>query len=324
MADSFASGKTKAVLPTFGSYVDTWNQPVNADMSTIDAALSGTTSINVASILSSSPFVNITFSEFNATANPTPWTQPNAGQNLRINLIGVLTFGITVYLQRIPGFWIFSNNTAGSFPITVSTTASSGTSVIIPQGYSSVLFSDGTNVIWADQGNLIANSSQEIPPGAIMSFGMIAVPFGWIACNGAAVSRTAYAGLFAAIGTVWGTGDGSTTFNVPNFLGSFLRGWNGTASGLDANRAFGSFQADAYLNHTHTATSTDAGHTHNILNTGPNANGGGAGWLVNPQADTGLKTLTGTANITTTVNASTTGDTETRPDNFAVQYCIKT
>ena len=322
MVDSFASGKTKAVEPSFGSYVDTWNIPCNSNFGTFDAAFSGTTSINVASISASSPFVNITFSEFNATANPTPWTQPNAGQNLRINLSGVLSFGITIYLQQIPGFWIFSNNTAGSFPITVSTTASSGTSVTIPQGYSSVLFSDGTNVIWADQGNTVANTVA-FPSGAIVPFGMTAVPNGWLVCGGQAVSRTTYSSLFAAIGTTWGTGDGSTTFNVPNFQGTFLRGWNSGATGYDPSRTFASYQPDTYLNHTHAATSTDAGHTHPFIYSGPNANGGGDGWLVNTGYNATINTKTGTANVTTTISDSTTGGTETTPKNYAVQYCIK-
>jgi len=317
MADSFASGKTKAVLPTFGSYVDTWNQPVNADMSTIDAALSGTTSINVASILATSPFVNITFSEFNATANPTPWTQPNAGQNLRINLSGVLNFGITVYLQQIPGFWIFSNNTAGSFPITVSTTASSGTSVIIPQGYSSVLFSDGTNVIWADQGNVIANVPSAIPPGTINPYGGASIPAGWLFCNGAAYSRATYANLFAAIGTIWGAGDGSTTFNVPNFTGQFLRGADGI------NTTLGGFQINQFGTHTHTVT--DPGHRHTPANggqflyiggtpnTGPTYYAGGSG-----------DNIGFTSTNTTGITIASTGASETRPDNYGVNYMIKT
>ena len=50
------------------------------------------------------------------------------------------------------------------------------------------------------------------------------IPVGWLHCHGQAVSRTVYAALFAAIGTVYGSGDGSTTFNVPDFRGSFLRG----------------------------------------------------------------------------------------------------
>lgn len=50
------------------------------------------------------------------------------------------------------------------------------------------------------------------------------VPTGYLACNGQAVSRTVYANLFAIFGTTFGTGDGSTTFNLPDFNGKFLRG----------------------------------------------------------------------------------------------------
>ena len=55
------------------------------------------------------------------------------------------------------------------------------------------------------------------PTGAMMLFGGAAAPDGWLLCNGAAVSRTTYAALFAAIGTAYGAGDGSTTFNVPDY-----------------------------------------------------------------------------------------------------------
>jgi microcystin-dependent protein len=323
MPNAFADGKTKLVEPSYGSYVDSWNEPCNSNFGVTDASVSGTTTINVASIPISTPFVTLVFQNFDTS--PTPWQVPLAGQNLRIALTNTLAFNIIVYIPaNTPGMWIIDNRTNGAFTVTVKTNATGSVGINPPQGYMSYVFCDGTNVYWADQGNVVANVPSGIPSGAIMPFAMTTVPAGWLACNGAGVSRTTYANLFAAIGTVWGTGDGSTTFNVPNFLGSFLRGWNGTASGLDANRAFGSFQADAYLNHTHTATSTDAGHVHKIKNTGPNANGGGGGWLLNPDQITNVQTELGYAIITTTVNASTTGDTETRPDNFAVQYCIKT
>lgn len=59
-----------------------------------------------------------------------------------------------------------------------------------------------------------------VPAGCIAHFHT--VPDGWLLCNGAAVSRTTYANLFAVIGTKYGTGDGSTTFNLPNLAGRFL------------------------------------------------------------------------------------------------------
>lgn len=63
------------------------------------------------------------------------------------------------------------------------------------------------------------DTSGLIPAGVFMPYGGTNTPDGWIACTGGAVSRTTYARLFNAIGTIWGTGDGSTTFNVPDMAG---------------------------------------------------------------------------------------------------------
>jgi len=79
------------------------------------------------------------------------------------------------------------------------------------------------------------------PAGMISSFCASTAPTGWLQCNGAAVSRTTYSDLFAAIGTVYGSGDASTTFNVPEMRGEFLRAWD-NARGVDSGRAIGSFQ----------------------------------------------------------------------------------
>ncbi|WZL14749.1 hypothetical protein [Vibrio phage vB_VpaM_XM1] len=72
----------------------------------------------------------------------------------------------------------------------------------------------------------------------------------YIKANGAAVSRTAYADLFAKVGTFWGPGDGSTTFNVPDLRGEFIRTWD-DGRGVDSGRSFGTFQADEFKSHTH-------------------------------------------------------------------------
>ncbi len=79
-----------------------------------------------------------------------------------------------------------------------------------------------------------------VPAGVVFPFaGAGSVPTGFLLCNGQAVSRTTYADLFAVIGTLYGVGDGSTTFNVPDFRGKFLRGY------LDQNSAaIGMLQAE--------------------------------------------------------------------------------
>lgn len=62
------------------------------------------------------------------------------------------------------------------------------------------------------------------PPGSMIAFAGKAIPEGWLLCNGALVSRKTYAKLFAAIGTAWGAGDGSTTFKLPDADGRVMQG----------------------------------------------------------------------------------------------------
>lgn len=84
--------------------------------------------------------------------------------------------------------------------------------------------------------------NQAAPAGAVQHFAMSTAPNGWLAANGAAVSRTTYANLFTAIGTTFGAGDGSTTFNLPDLRGEFMRGWD-SGRGVNPTRAFGSGEA---------------------------------------------------------------------------------
>lgn len=89
-----------------------------------------------------------------------------------------------------------------------------------------------------------------VPSGAVLYFAGRTAPAGWLKANGAAVSRTAYAALFAAIGTTYGAGDGRSTFNLPDLRGEFLRGWD-DGRGVDVGRVFGSAQAHALQSHQH-------------------------------------------------------------------------
>ena len=71
---------------------------------------------------------------------------------------------------------------------------------------------------------ITAQIPPSIPSGFILPFAGTSIPDGWLICNGAAVSRTEYAALFSAIGTKWGEGDGSTTFNLPDLDERFIEG----------------------------------------------------------------------------------------------------
>lgn len=90
----------------------------------------------------------------------------------------------------------------------------------------------------------------------------------WLKCNGAAVSRTTYASLFARLGTTYGAGNGSTTFNLPDYRGVVPRGLD-ESRGLDAGRTLSNtVQADQNKSHTHTNTVSTAGsHSHTVSGT---------------------------------------------------------
>lgn len=93
------------------------------------------------------------------------------------------------------------------------------------------------------------NSGSGEPVSSIKAFPG-EIPAGWLECNGAAISRAAYAKLFLAIGETYGAGDGATTFNLPDLRGEFIRGLD-AGRGVDAGRVLGSGQADEFKSHTH-------------------------------------------------------------------------
>ena len=100
-------------------------------------------------------------------------------------------------------------NTGATLPTTGMVMTSDGaggtTWVVPPGGYTYGSGAYGTYTY----------SAGTVPPGTIQQFAMSQLPQGWLACDGTAYSRSLYQRLFAAIGTNWGVGDGSTTFNVP-------------------------------------------------------------------------------------------------------------
>jgi len=89
-----------------------------------------------------------------------------------------------------------------------------------------------------------------VPAGTVITFAASTAPTGFLKANGAAVSRSTYSALFSAIGTTFGSGDGATTFNLPDLRGEFIRGWD-DGRGVDSGRGFGSFQNFQLGNHRH-------------------------------------------------------------------------
>jgi microcystin-dependent protein len=219
--------------------------------------------------------------------------------------------------------WIVDNQTTGNYTVTILTTATNSSGIVPARGYMTTVFCDGTNVKYADLGNVISNTPDSVPAGLIFPYAGISTPTGYLFCDGAPLSRTTYARLYSAIGTLWGAGDGTTTFNLPDLRGMFLRGTGTNGSGTSAGAvgpAVGGYVADTYLNHTHDVT--DPGHTHTAVgNTGSLF--GSPPYVFAGSFDNATFTKINSAKTGVTVSTSTTGGTETKPKNYGVSYIIK-
>ena len=160
-----------------------------------------------------------------------------------------------------------------------------------------------------------------VPTGAVFYFAANTAPTGFLKANGAAVSRTTFAALFAITGTTYGVGDGSTTFNLPDLRGEFIRGWADDRA-VDTGRAFGSAQAadTNLLSHTHSTTVTGFAKAQ-YGDTGSITYGAG---FTQQNNDGDITSNPNTASLTyTTGAASPAGGAETRPRNVALLACIK-
>lgn len=194
-------------------------------------------------------------------------------------------------------------------------------------------FREGTgNVAWM------------LPPGMIVAYAVDAAPEGWLLCAGQQVSRSTYARLFAVLSTTWGTGDGTTTFNVPDLRGRVIAGQD-DMNGVSASRLTGltngvngnNFAAAGGLQST-TLTSTELpAHTHSITDPGhghpgstaPNQSAG-AGFTVAGGGSTQvggsqlITIATGSTGITATNSTGSGAAFNNVQPTLIMNYIIKT
>lgn len=170
------------------------------------------------------------------------------------------------------------------------------------------------------------------PIGTLAMWPTSIAPTGWLICDGSQVSRTTYASLFAVVGTVFGQGNGTTTFHLPDARGRFPRGYSGL-SGLDPDAAsrtamntggatgnnIGSVQDDAFEAHNHGG----GDHRHSVSVKSDAADDTGQGALAdgtnNHYGNDGWDGYTELSGDIITSN----GGNETRPKNFAINYIIR-
>lgn len=192
---------------------------------------------------------------------------------------------------------------------------------LLAAGGGTGLSSSGTsgNVLTSDGSGWVSSAPNYVPTGGMVMWGTASAPTGYLLCNGSAVSRSTYSALFAVIGTSYGSGDGSTTFNLPDFRDRFPVGAGTTYS---ANSTGGSKDA-IVVSHTHTATVTDPGHVHLIgfqsIDAGPSYGSTASGNTAGSQTQSAVTGVT--------VSNSTTGSSGTNanlPPYLGVYFIIKT
>lgn len=156
-----------------------------------------------------------------------------------------------------------------------------------------------------------------MPPGGMMLWGTATCPSTFLLADGSAVSRTTYSALFAVYGTTYGTGDGTSTFNLPAPMGLFLS-FSGTQtiSSIAYSRTLNATQGDAMQGHFHSISNT-----YNLVaqgaDAGTNAGRSNSGTVVTSPQTIGAATTDGT-------NGTPRTASETRPANIALNLCVKT
>jgi microcystin-dependent protein len=160
------------------------------------------------------------------------------------------------------------------------------------------------------------------PAGTVIYSARSTAPPGYVKANGAAISRTTFSALFAAIGTRFGVGNGSTTFNLPDLRGEFIRCWS-DGRAVDSGRTLGSSQGDQNLSHNHTGSSVTGagthGHTYDRSDAGSGTEGGDQG-VHDYNSPT---SVSGNGAHGHGLSISSDGGTEARPRNIALLACIK-
>ena len=171
-----------------------------------------------------------------------------------------------------------------------------------------------------------------VPAGVISMWASATAPNGWLICDGSPISRTTYAELFSVVGTTWGSGDGSTTFNIPDLRNKTIRAV-GSSYSLASTGGADSVVLTANNLPVHTHAINDPGHTHTLVNASIATTNATPGSLASPapgQAYSNvngapLETLASASTGITVGNNTTTADAVALVNAYvAVNYIIKT
>lgn len=277
-----------------------------------------------------------------------PERQTLAASQTVVNFSTIAANGIAVYVEGVRLIETIDYTVTGPAQITLSTSYPAGSVIHCYQNEALDTIASATTeqrglveLATPDEGNagttgkvidaavlkavLDAVGAQLTPPGAVQAFARSTAPTGWLKCNGGAVSRTTYNKLFAAIGTTFGVGDGSSTFNLPDLRGEFVRGLD-DGRGIDGGRALGSEQGHTLQSHNHYLPTGTGNAFPDLTKKFALPDSLWEAQQVNNSASIG--TVNTTFPNENYISGTAVGDVgtfaaETRPRNIALLYCIK-
>ena len=286
--------------PGLGDYVNSWENPVNSNFTVIDAAIGGSTTVAFTN-------TNVTLSVAQAAY-------------FSIVCQGTLTANVALILPgTIGGRRTIFNQCSGAYTLTVMNGAGdTGGGVVVGQGF--------ITPIVLTAGRAYYDAYGSTPPGTLLQTALNWTPPGFILCYGQTISRSTYSQLWSVAqqgsGWPWGNGDGSTTFNLPDFRGRLLAGadnMGGVAAGNLTGYTVGTtggaqsivldttqIPSHNHIDSGHVHTITDLGHNH-TYNVGgvlganfPVLSNGFGGKTSTDGSPTGISINSGTANIQNT------------------------
>jgi microcystin-dependent protein len=357
MASTF-SPSLRIELIGDGDQSGIWGQTTNNNLgSLIEQAIAGVVTITMAD-------ANYTLSNFNGVTDES--------RNQVIVASGTNAAVRDIIIPLVEKTYTIKNSTIGGYGVRII--GSSGTGVTVPNGVTTTVYCDGTNVYAANNGTIgdfaitgnatisgnaavsgnatvtgnltVTGTSNVVPAGSLLMWPTGSAPSGYLLCNGAAVSRTTYAALFAVIGTTFGAGDTTTTFNLPDYRNRMpigagttaaLAGTGGSADAITVahTHTFSATSGTMNSNTTHTHTASDSGHTH-TQNLGSGASQPG---LTTSSSPVGAQSTTGFgyANISvsstnidhthtvsgTTASTGSSGTNANLPPYLGINFVIK-
>lgn len=311
MTTTFTPNRNYA-QPGTGDDVNSWGPVLNNNFALVDSNISGERIVTT-------------------TGGTTTLSQTD-GTQVFYPITGALTSNAVIVFPFVKTFFFVWNSTTGAFTVTISA-AGGGQTLALAQGQTQAYYSDGSNIFPAQSPAPTPAASYIV--GEVKEYAGSTLPGLFLWANGSAVSRTTYSGLFAIIGTTYGVGDGSTTFNVPDRRGRTGAGADNMGGAAAANRlttvslgtaAVPGASGGNELPQTHDHATTEGAHRHILSSPGLTwsaINNGSPGWAGQNSGNVNsFKPTTDGAVTGLTVNSTFTGTSQNVQPTLVMNYIV--